>query len=359
MQILFDNIIFSLQKTGGISVYWYEIIHKALKQENVNSLFIEEDNTSGNIFRKYLNFMPLKLLNSNEYTKKFFSRYREIDVKVKNSSFIFHSSYYRTLSKKVKKENNVKEVVTVHDFTYEHFSKGLKKWIHSAQKKKAINAADIVLCISENTKKDLLYFFPEFSKKEIKVVYNGVSSDYYNISEFDNIKSESQYFLFVGSRATYKNFDFCVNAVAQMDKRYKLKIVGSNLNKKELYMLNKLLLGRWELFTNVENKKLNQLYNDSYALIYPSSYEGFGIPLLEAMKAGCPFIALNASSIYEVSQGAGVLIDKLEITSFNEAILKIDTHRSEIIKRGFERGNEFSWEKCYIETMNVYKDLYK
>ncbi|KQO20454.1 hypothetical protein ASF10_17425 [Flavobacterium sp. Leaf82] len=359
MNIILDNIIFSLQKSGGISVYWYELIHKVLKQEKINSLFIEEKSRSENIFRKHLNILPTNLLSDKVYPEKKFSRYREIDLKIKNSNFIFHSSYYRTLSKKVKKNNIVKEVVTVHDFTYEHFSRGLKRWVHSSQKRKAINAADVVLCISENTKKDLLYFFPEFSNKEIKVVYNGVSSDYYNISELEINKSESLYFLFVGSRATYKNFDFCVQAVAQMDKRYKLKIVGSKLSKKELFILNNLLVDRWELLMNVDNEKLNQLYNEAYALIYPSSYEGFGIPLLEAMNAGCPFIALNASSISEVSQGAGVLIDKLEIDSFNEAVLKIDNNRDKIIKKGFERGSEFSWEKCYNETMNVYKELYK
>jgi len=205
----------------------------------------------------------------------------------------------------------------------------------------------------------LLYFFPEFSTKKIKVVYNGVSPDYYKISELKIQDDESPYFLFVGSRATYKNFDFCVKAVSQMEMRYKLKIVGAKLNKEELSMLNNLLKDRWELMVNVENKKLNELYNSAYILIYPSSYEGFGIPLLEAMKAGCPFIALNASSISEVCQDAGVLIDNLEISSFNQAVVKIEKNRSEIIKKGFARGNEFSWEKCYEETLDVYKNLYK
>jgi mannosyltransferase len=333
MNIILDNIVFSLQKSGGISVYWYEIIDKVLKQKKNNYLFIEEDNKSENIFRKCLNINPNSFISGKVYSKKFFSRYREIDLKVQNRKFIFHSSYYRVVSEKVKKNNHVKQIVTVHDFTYEHFSSGLKKWIHSSQKRKAIDAADIVLCVSENTKKDLLYFFPEFSTKKIKVVYNGVSPDYYKISEFKIQDDESPFFLFVGSRATYKNFDFCVKAVAQMDIRYKLKIVGSKLNKEELRLLNNLLKDRWELMMNVENKKLNQLYNSAYTLIYPSSYEGFGIPLLEAMKAGCPFIALNASSISEVCQDAGVLIDNLEISAFNQAVMKIEKNRKEIIKK--------------------------
>jgi mannosyltransferase len=102
--------------------------------------------------------------------------------------------------------------------------------------------------------------------------------------------------------------------------------------------------------------ELNALYNNAFALVYPSSYEGFGIPVVEAMKAGCPFIALNKSSIPEVAGDAGVLMDDLTIDFFNEALSRIKTDRDEIIIKGLNQVSNFSWEKCYYETLKIYKE---
>lgn len=358
MKVIIDLVAFSLQRSGGISVYWYEIINRILDKSGINSSFIEEFSKKENVFRKELKIQDNHIINI--VTKRFLylSRYREINIKIENQNIIFHSTYYRTLSKRVKRTNNVNEVVTVHDFTYERYSNGLKKWLHCYQKKKAIQAADVIICISENTKRDLLYFYPKFSCKDIRVIYNGVSSDYFVLPEFKYENDISTYFLFVGSRASYKNFDFAIKAVAQSGKSI-LKIVGFDLNRNELHMLNELLPERWELFVNIENSKLNELYNGAYALIYPSSYEGFGIPILESMKAGCPFIALNSSSIPEVAGNGGVLLNKLDLLLFNEAVLMIYRNRTSIIEKGLQQTTNFSWDKCYEETLQVYKEFSK
>lgn len=358
MNIIIDLVAFSLQKSGGVSVYWYEMIAKMLTQSSIKLLFIEENGKIENIFRKELNIQDDYVISEKSRLFNHLSRYREINLKIKNENFIFHSTYYRTLNKVVKKRNNVKEVVTVHDFTYEHFSSGLKKWVHSYQKKKAIKAADVVICISENTKKDLLYFYPQFSSKNIRVVYNGVSPDYFRIPELKCKNNNSSFFLFVGSRTDYKNFYFTVKAIAQT-KDFSLKIVGGNLNDSELLFLNDLIPGRWELCLNIDNKKLNILYNTAYALLYPSSYEGFGIPIVEAMKAGCPFIALNCSSIPEVAGNAGFLMESLDVSSFNEAVSYIKKNREDIINKGFFQANKFSWDKCYQEVREIYKEVHK
>lgn len=358
MNVIIDLIAFSLQKSGGVSVYWYEIINKILIQSDCTHLFVEENDKKENIFRKELKIENDHIIDEKTRLFNYLSRYREINLKINNNNFIFHSTYYRTLSKIVKKNNRVKEIVTVHDFTYEYFTKGLKKWVHCYQKKKAISAADVVICISENTKKDLLNFYPQFSSKDIRVIYNGVSSDYFRMPELKSKNNISSFFLFVGSRTDYKNFDFTVKAIAQT-KDFSLKIVGGNLKDSELLLLNRLIPGRWELYINIDNKELNILYNTAFALLYPSSYEGFGIPLVEAMKAGCPFIALNYSSIPEVAGNAGFLIETLEISSFNEAVSCIKNDREEIIKKGFVQANKFSWDKCYKEVVEIYKELYK
>jgi mannosyltransferase len=289
MKIYFDNIIFSLQKSGGISVYWYEILSRIVNQTEINYLFIEEEGKETNIFRNKLKIDSKYSIHSNFKMNSFLNRYRNLDFNIANEKFIFHSSYYRNLSKSIRKKNNVKVVVTVHDFTYERFSRELKKWVHSWQKKKAIQSADLVICISENTKNDLLHFYPQFSKKDIRVIYNGVSEQYTFNPELKKDNHETPFFLYVGSRTDYKNFDFVVRSVSRLDD-YVLKIVGASLSKNEVRMLESNLFGRWEIIENVDNVELNVLYNQAFALLYPSSYEGFGIPIVEAMKAGCPFI---------------------------------------------------------------------
>lgn len=87
--------------------------------------------------------------------------------------------------------------------------------------------------------------------------------------------------------------------------------------------MNRLLPNRWKIFEEISTGQLNDLYNRSFALLYPSSYEGFGIPILEAMKAGCPFIALKASAIPEVAGNAGVLMKELSLHEFSMALNKI------------------------------------
>ena len=357
MNMLLDNIIFSLQKSGGISVYWFEIMSNILKQFYTTTFFVEENKPVENLFRDQLIIDNTQIVENNNKLLHYFSRYRTIKIKNKNEKFIFHSSYYRTLCKSVKKNNQVREVVTVHDYTYERFSSGPKKWVHSWQKKKAIAAADVVICISENTKKDLLHFSPQFSSKDIRVIYNGVSSDYYKILEASS-DSSNPFFLFVGSRTSYKNFDFAVKAVASLDN-YHLKIVGGQLSHKEIQLLDNYLKGRWTYLGIISNIELNICYNAAFALLYPSSYEGFGIPLVEAMKAGCPFIALQCSSITEVAGNAGFLMNTLSIDQFKEGVAFIQAKRDEIIEKGLQQSHLYSWDKCYAEVVAIYKELYK
>jgi mannosyltransferase len=344
MKILLDNIVFSLQKVGGISTYWFELYSRILRDYD-DTLFIDRENN--NIVAKQLIISEKKILNTG-VSNLLIDRFMSVKLKEEKEPFIFHSSYNRITTNK-----KAKQVLTVHDFVHERFYKGIRKFLHSYQKGKAIKKADAIIVISENTKKDLLLFFSNINPNKVHVIYNGVSDDFFSLRQ----QATTNDFLFIGSREKYKNFDFAVKAISQTDS-FKLNIVGSILRKDEILMLNQLIPGRWKLFNNIENVKLNELYNNAFALIYPSSYEGFGIPLLEAMKAGCPFIAYKSSSIPEVAGDAGILIDKLEISLFKEAVLMIEENREEIVKKGFNQANKFSWEKSYQETLQVYKDLY-
>lgn len=352
LPIIFDNIIFSLQKAGGISVVWYEILSRYLNDYPDNAYFIDYP-ALDNIFRNRLDISADKII---QHSSPFLpvKRYLPVNIKPRsNRPFIFHSSYYRICSDK-----NAVNITTVHDFTYEYFRKGISRSVHCWQKYKAIRHSDYIICISENTKKDLLKFIPEADENKIFVIYNGVSEDYYPLADIDENQlpfPAYSYLLFVGGRDCYKNFKFVVEATAHSD--FNLVIVGNTLTPDEMALLqSNLPVYRYTYAGRVDNQQLNLLYNQAFCLFYPSAYEGFGIPVIEAQKAGCPVIAYAASSIPEIIGNKQLLLSHLDISLAIEYLdrLKKQNLRRQIIVNGLQNAHRFSWDNTYQETLKVY-----
>lgn len=351
--IIIDNIIYSLQNSGGVSVVWYELIKRILKDSRINSKYIDYPNKD-NIFRSKLD-IPQKQILKPHFINPTIARYFDCKCSDINGPFIFHSSYYR-ISSNPKAIN----ITTVHDFTYEYFAKGLSKIIHCWQKHRAIRDSDYVICISENTKKDLMKFIPEFPQDKIKVIYNGVSDDYFPLDEINDKDipfGKQNYLLFVGARGGYKNFKFLVESLK--GTKYNLVIVGPSLEEHEKELLNSNINNQWRYAGRLSNDKLNLLYNGAFAFIYPSSYEGFGIPVLEAQKAGCPVIALNASSIPEIVGDTSLLMNQLSKDELlNKLDILKDSHaRKENILNGIENAKKYTWDNTYNQVINIYKEI--
>lgn len=357
MKILFDNIIFSLQKSGGGSVYWYEIVSRFIRSNHhVDCVDFKSDN----LFHK-------KISVSHGKTPKtlfLMTRFLPIINKLKSKTIV-HSSYYRiSLSRKAI------NVVTIHDFTPELFFKGISRFINYWQKKIAIMNADGIICVSENTKKDLLHFHPQASKKNIKVIYNGIGKVFYKIDTIseDNIADDEvrnvlreQYVLYVGHRTSYKNFLVAVKSIQVLSGRLKLVIVGEPLTNQEKNEINAYLsTDSYVVLSGKSSELLNLLYNRAFCLIYPSSYEGFGIPVAEAMRAGCPVVCTNKSSLPEVAGDAAIFIDEINEINFSEAIESLYnlTYRNELIERGFIQSEKFSWDCTYENVQCFYESLY-
>lgn len=356
MKLLLDNIIFHLQKIGGISIYWKELLKRAISDSEVELQFISENREVDNyIYKELLSEVP-ELLNIPTIKSWINHRYLPLIPMKLQSNVIFHSSYYRALW-----NNKAKKVLTVHDFIYEHFDHGLKKSVHSFQKAVALLNADIVICISENTKQDLITLYPKFSEKDIRIIYNGVSNGYFPIKENKLDKQNVRpYLLVVGNRVGCKNFGATMDAyINYLATDYDLIIVGKPLNEDERRTL-KECLNQIKIMTGVSEDELNRLYNDAHALIFPSTYEGFGIPIIEAMKAGCPVITTKESCIKEVAGDGGVYMDSLDAKGIIDAVKRINNpqYRKERINSGLIHSSQFSWDKTYEKVKNIYRELY-
>ena len=350
MKIIIDNLVFEWQKAGGISVVWHELIKRMMNDCTIcpHLSFVEYPHTDENLFHKELGIGQEAIIKNCSATGFSWKRYLNLSIHA-DKKFIFHSTYYRICS-----NSNAINIVTVHDFTYEYFNKGIKKYIHSLTKSRAIRNADYIVCISENTKKDLIKFVPDVNKDKIYVIPNGSSDDFFVISQ-DRLDYYENFLLFVGSRAAYKNFDLAVQVAKQSN--LKLKIVGSVLSSSEKAFVKEQLGNNYEELGHIDNHKLNEEYNKALALIYPSSYEGFGLPVIEAQKAGCPVVAILNSSIKEIYGALSYLSPDNKVSNLCDIVSHlrdVSGYRAHVVSLGLENASKYTWSKTY----NMYKSLY-
>jgi glycosyltransferase involved in cell wall biosynthesis len=265
-----------------------------------------------------------------------------------------------------------KRISTIHDLsailfpeTFDVFSVLLQKYVLPM----TLKNVDVVITISENTKKDIVKYL-KYPKEKIKRIYLGVDERFKPLEKTDNVLNKyniiSPYILYVGTLQPRKNITLFIKAFYKLKRNgieHKLVVAGGKGWKyKEIYKtINKLKLQKEVIFTGyVEDDDLPYLYNAADLFIYPSLYEGFGLPLLEAMACGCPVITSNTSSLPEVVGDAGIMIDPYNVDALVGAmreVLSNDNLRENMIKRGLERAKMFSWEKTARETLKVYKEV--
>lgn len=309
MNITFDNIIFSLQRYGGISVVWTELLRRARADKDFD--VTELDYHSQMPYRKW-------------------ERYRIPDWKPTQPT-LFHSSYFRICPHRL-----ATNITTVHDLTYHYYRHGLAKAVHLWEEQRALKYSKAVVCVSENTKRDLLACYPWLKEEQVKVVYNGVGDEFFPISSVE----KKGYLLYVGNRAVdYKRYD-----VAQEVARLtglELVTAGS---------------------ADITREQLNTMYNEALCLLYPSDYEGFGIPILEAQKAGCPVIAQNTSSVPEVIGDGGLMVEhdtpQRVAEAMADAVKQIQSRSTQaIVTQGLANAKRFSWDKTYEQMKQIYTQL--
>ena len=355
MKTIFDSVIFMLQKRGGASNYWLEFFDRFVKNNDVQIITSKEDNYLNKDFLTFVKNNTPSVIPEKKHSGSLLRVINPHKLKKVEEPVIFHSTVYRWM-----KGKNVKNIVTIHDFTHQKYMSGYHKFLNSILKKRSIKHADGIVCISNNTYKDLLEFYPKLKNKKVKIIYNGFNRNIFyhmnkvTLPEKYKCLSEKKFLLYVGQRDGYKNFSFMIDVLSKTDDLY-LALVGGN----DFEIDNEAISNKIFHFNNVDDSDLNILYNASYCFIYPSLYEGFGIPICEAMNCGCPVIAFNNSSIPEVMNNAGILLNNNDLDGVLEQLKKLEDqkYRDKIIEKQYNACDKFSWDKAYNEMLDFYKEV--
>lgn len=365
MRILFDGLIYSCQHAGGIGRYFANIVGRLptsctpifLAEQDKPIHFPQHPNLE--LYVRTCRHWPRPFRRLSRLAQRRYFRHCEGSL----AADLLHPTYYSLLSRRSFGSVRMPVVLTVHDFIHERFANELDPQGKEAEMKRlAIGRAQAIICVSEHTKRDLVEFH-SVPESRIAVIHH--ATDLGSIPPASHRWEIPQpYFLFVGRRAHYKNFDrllIAIRNVAVQNSAASLCVVGAPFTVQERATID--ALGLAGCVVNVgyaTDAELSQLYRGSIAFVYPSLYEGFGLPLLEAMACGTLVIASNVSSIPEVVGDAGILFDPYSVEDLTEilrSVLARSGLREPLIAKGHCRAKRFSWDRSASEHVQVYRSV--
>lgn len=369
MKIFFDDQIFKLQRFGGISRYFTEVIFHINKSTDHQAVcpFVSTENFHylERIGHKVSVFHQLKRILSLRFSKKRIDRYNArankksmIQALSRKDFDLFVPTYYDPYFLPYLKEKPF--VLTVYDMIHEIFPDLFVKEDQTiAHKALLIEKADHIIAISESTKNDILKFYPNTPASKISVVYLSQSLTQ---SEHLNLGLPAQYILFVGNRGAYKNFDFFFKAIAKTlasnPELYLVCAGGNGFNANEQELIASYGLSDQVIQRNFKDSELATYYLNAICFVFPSKYEGFGIPVLEAMSCGCPVVLAHHSSFPEVAADAGVYFDLDDPEDLNAKVSSLifdQELRKMYQSKGLEQAKKFNWQKTAEDCLAIFK----
>ena len=382
MKVLYDHQIFEYQKTGGISRYFVELfkhfdtnsINFEIALKFSNNLYISQlTNLDINKivdfreeFLKGINFPGKgRLFNAlqQHYPDRYPIYYAEnikhsIDLIQKNDFDIFHPTYYNPYF--LDYLGNKPFVLTIHDMTHEIYPEFISsndqtvKW-----KRLLVKRANHIIAVSEAARNDIIDFY-EIKKEKITVVHHGHNAQVYS----KNRLISSEYFLYVGERKGYKNFLFLLLSIADILIRYNIKLVctGNPFTDDEKKFFKDIMVETHVIHRFSMENELFSLYNNALALIFPSIYEGFGMPILEAFSANCPVVLSDTLCFREVAGDAALYFSPKDRDGIRKQVTKIINDqiiRAEMIGKGRARLDHFTWEESVAKHKDIYRSILK
>ena len=365
MRIAYDHQIFELQKYGGISRYFFELANNIANIPEMDVGIISPVYTNAYLGAASSNLHVMgRRMPAMRFSGRIYSVINQLLTPSRLKRFhpdLVHETYY---SVKRCAPASSKVVLSVFDMIHERFPESFLSSDPTFEAKAiAVKRADHVICISEQTRKDLIEFLGTDPAK-VSVVHLGFSLTQSPPAGNEG-NPERPYLLYVGSRVGYKGFEGLLRAYAarrELQSTYDLiAFGGGGFNAQEQDLMRSLGV-RNEHVRQVggDDSVLAGLYRQASLFVYPSLYEGFGIPPLEAMSFDCPVVCSDASSIPEVVGDAAELFDPHSPDALGtsiERVLNDAALRQTLIARGRERIKLFSWERCARQTTHIYRGL--
>jgi len=373
MKILLDPQIFNEQVYGGISRYYTEIFLHLKKEKKAvinlplfqcQNVYINESSllSKKQCVTFYIINLMLKLGISTRKFVKNNNNKLALNALLNNDFDLYLPTYYDIyfLSFIEKKPF----VLTVYDMIHEIFPQYFDNDSMIVKNKLILmEKSSKIIAVSQNTKNDILKIYPHINESKIEVIYHGSSI---KINNKLKVSLPINYILFVGARDNYKNFQFLLNSISDIllnDKTLKLVCAGGGkFTSYEKKLIDKLNLTNNVIQNNFNENELGHYYKNAKCFIFPSEYEGFGIPILESMACGCPIVLTNSSSFPEVAGNAGIFFElnnSVDLKNKIENLLQNDEIRKEYSSKGFEQVKKFDWriasEKCFKLYQSVIK----
>jgi glycosyltransferase involved in cell wall biosynthesis len=370
MRIAYDSNIFTMQKYGGVSRYMVRLGEELCALGNEVEVFgllhknrYIADSVSLKTRMRYINEFPTRTRRLTHHVGDLVAT-RQL---MKWRPDIIHESFCHNRSIG---SSMTPRVCTIHDLIYYKFPefRGKLNRIPEYQQK-TIDRSDAVICVSESTKCDLLEFL-HVDPRKIHVVHHGFE---HAIGDFTLVPDEERiledlcsvpYLLYVGGRGGYKNFQGMLDALAASTFARALRVIafgGPPLKPCEIARIAQLGFKADAVRQSCgSDAMLRALYRRAEAFVYPSIYEGFGFPPLEAMAEGCPVISSNASSMPEVIGDAAEFFDPQStesMTSALETVIQSEARRNELRQLGVQRIQCFPWSDCAVKTEQIYRSL--
>lgn len=359
---IFINASILHEKPTGLGVYAHNVIKHLNTKDKDMKIFcpVDIDDIKTNKITKYV---------KPEYKKwggvmRLLWTQLVLPFKVKKDDVIYHPFQYLSLLSKSK------QIITIHDFIPLYYPEVAKhqcayyKYLMPVLLKRAYK----IVCISENTKKDIQKFY-KVDESKIVVIYNGYDEELFNEKNKDREKLKKyninyDYLVMVGASYPHKNLDAAIKGFKTIADKTDCNLVIVGKDSPYIVKLKALAkeLGiedRVKFVGYVSNEDLATLYGYAKAFVYPTLYEGFGLPILEAMGCGTAVLCANNSSLPEVSRGTALIFDEKNVNDIGEKMLTIindEALRSELIEKSKENIKDFSWKKTADEVYKLIND---